>query len=778
MFRFRGFGLVLGLVLVSVARAQTPLETDEALLKREPLPTDGKGLLKFFEDQSMKEGDAKRLAMLIKKLDSDVYTVREPAAKELIQRGPISLPFLRGALTNTTLETKRRAEKCIEEIESRMKPEVIAAAARVLAARKEPRGAEVLFNFLPSVSNDPFLEEDLLASVGRLTITEEKVDALLLNALKDPLPFRRQVAAYLVGRRGGASHRNDVRELLADKDDRVRERVAEGLFGKRPAQAIQEALAGDEALLRAEKIEPTEANLLKFFADRTLSEEKQRFFRSLVRNLGSEVYLIREKATKQLIAEGPPVLAFLRDAETDTNVERSARARECIEVIREKNKTAVPIAAAHLLARTPQKRDASPAEAIRALLAYIPFADDDAVEEEALTALTLLCLREPGIEPSLVKALDDAHPARRSAAAFVLGHVGTKEQVARVRPLLDDLNPVVRLRAAQGMLAARDKAALPSFVNLVENAPATYLSRVEDSLRRIAADQGPSEVVAASSTASRAAAAKAWNQWITANLAKIDLTDLNDRESFLGLVTICEYDNRVGNIQGQVSESPRNGPKRWSFAGVMGAMDAHTLPNGRVLVAENSANRITERDTKGEIKWQFTTPTNPICCQRLPNGNTFIASYNMVMEINPAKEVVYRFTPGPQFYIFSAHKAKNGNIVAITAQGQIIEMDGKTGAQKHVTQTQTLGNWCSVELMPNGNYLVASMSTNSVREIDRKGTEVWSKPFPGVFRATRLPNGNVLAASMTSRQVAEIDRGGNIRWSITCTGRPWAVHYR
>ena len=65
-----------------------------------------------------------------------------------------------------------------------------------------------------------------------------------------------------------------------------------------------------------------------------------------------------------------------------------------------------------------------------------------------------------------------------------------------------------------------------------------------------------------------------------------------------------------------------------------------------------------------------------------------------------------------------------------------------------------------------------------VKEIDRKGTEVWSKQFPGAFRATRLPNGNVLAASMTSRQVAEIDRAGTIRWSVTCTGRPWAVHYR
>jgi len=206
-------------------------------------------------------------------------------------------------------------------------------------------------------------------------------------------------------------------------------------------------------------------------------------------------------------------------------------------------------------------------------------------------------------------------------------------------------------------------------------------------------------------------------------------------------------------------------------------MDAHTLPNGRVLVAENNANRVTERDTKGTVLWEYRTPNNPICCQRLPNGNTFIASYNMVMEVTPAKAEVYRITPGPQFYIFSAHKARNGHIVAITAQGQIIEMDA-TGKQLNTVQTNTLGNWCSVELQSNGNYLVAAMSTNSVRELDRRGAEVWSKPFNGVFRATRLPNGNVLVASMNTREVAEMDRSGAIRWRINTTGRPWGVHYR
>jgi len=248
------------------------------------------------------------------------------------------------------------------------------------------------------------------------------------------------------------------------------------------------------------------------------------------------------------------------------------------------------------------------------------------------------------------------------------------------------------------------------------------------------------------------------------------------------LITICEYDNQFGNINGQVWETNRSNQKRFSFTGVTGAMDAHTLPNGRVLVAENNNLRVTERDSTGQIKWEhrIKNNTNPMCCQRLPNGNTFIATYNSVMEVKPNHDQVYMYSPGPQFYIFSAHKARNGNIAIITAQNQIMELDSKTGQKVNTVPINTFGNWCSVELQPNGNYLVACMGTNTIREIDRKGADVWNpnKQMNGVFRATKLPNGNVLYASMNTRQVGEMDRSGNIRWSVNCTGRPWSVHYR
>lgn len=786
MTRQRWIGVFLGLLLVTCARAQTQLETDEQTLKnhKPPIPTDAKGLIEFFVKRSPKDGEAKHMELLVRKLGSDVYAIREPAKKELIERGPLALPYLSAALTNSSLEMKRRAELCIKEIEDSMKAEPISAAARVLAARKEAKAAEALFNFLPVITADPFLEEEVMACVGRLTITPDKVDPLLLDALKDKQGFRRTVAAYLIGRRANADHREELRKMLADADPRVSLRIAEGLFGKRPGQVLAENLAADEKLLKDNKVSVGEADLLKFFRERTPSADDQKKYRALVKAFAHDSYAIREQANKKLLQAGVNAIPFLKEAEHDvSSVERARRAQDLLREIRQKNLPSVPIAGIHLLARPAQKKDASPSELIRTLLDYVPFADDEIVEEEVLSALTLLSLREPAIEPELLKALSDASPTRRGAAAYVLGHVGTKEQVAKVQDLLNDTQPLVRFRAAQGMLAARSRVALPSLVNLLEKVPTSYVPKVEEALQRVAGDQGPLDLIAGNSPDSAKKAVKAWNQWLADNKDKIDLTSINDRESYLGLVTICEYDNQVGNIQGQVWEGTKGGvggsTKRWNFQGVMGAMDAHTLPNGRVLVAENNANRVSERTSKGDIVWEYRTPNNPICCQRLPNGNTFIASYNMVMEVTPNKTVVYQHTPGPQFYIFSAHKAKNGNIVAITAQGQIMEMDSKTGQTKNTVQTNTLGNWCSVEMLPNGNYLVAAMSTNTVKEIARVGgAEVWSKPFPGVFRATRLPNGNVLVCSMNTREVAEMDRAGTIRWRVNTTGRPWSVRYR
>ena len=72
----------------------------------------------LFSSVFLAPGDPFDERVLIKRLGSESFTVRERAAAELIAIGPRALPPLRQALTTVDLETKRRVESCIQVIET------------------------------------------------------------------------------------------------------------------------------------------------------------------------------------------------------------------------------------------------------------------------------------------------------------------------------------------------------------------------------------------------------------------------------------------------------------------------------------------------------------------------------------------------------------------------------------------------------------------------------------------------------------------------------------
>jgi hypothetical protein len=116
------------------------------------------------------------------------------------------------------------------------------------------------------------------------------------------------------------------------------------------------------------------------------------------------------------------------------------------------------------------------------LVAYLPSADGQEVEEEVLNALVVLGVRDGKVDAALAAALADKAPERRAAAALVVGRSGTAEQRDKVRPLLGDAEPRVRFRAAVGMVAGRDKSAVPALISLVADGPLDAAQRADDLL--------------------------------------------------------------------------------------------------------------------------------------------------------------------------------------------------------------------------------------------------------------------------------------------------------
>jgi hypothetical protein len=375
-----------------------------------------------------------------------------------------------------------------------------------------------------------------------------------------------------------------------------------------------------------------------------------------------------------------------------------------------------------------------------------------------------------GSDPALAAALKDAHPARRGAAAYVLGRCPDPRRRALVRPLLADREARVRLLAARGLLAGRDREAVPALIALLTEAPAQDVWQVEDALLRVAGGQGPSVAAGADEAENRRTLRDAWEKWWADNAGRVDLARLEDTPPLLGLTLVPEmHANKVW-------ECGADGKPLWEVGGLHCPIDAQVLPGGRLLVAELNGNRVTERDRKGAILWQKEVAT-PIACQRLPGGHTFIGTNSRVFVVTREGKEVSSYTPEPGFFIHSVQRQPTGHVVCVSMAGVLREVDATGRTVRSITLPARIGGWSGVEAAPGNRYLVVNNSAGEVLEVDAAGKTVWSHRLAGACYASRLRNGRTLIVSNNAGLV-EVDPTGKTVWSRPMTTSLWRAHRR
>ncbi len=539
------------------------------------------------------------------------------------------------------------------------------------------------------------------------------------------------------------------------------------IYAALAGQAPGQHSANDQAYLKSANVEPSAEGILAFFRSHSLRGEQIARVDQLLRDLGNVRFKVRESACQELKAIGIPTLPALRRTLRDLDPERSRRAGFCILEIENHRTERVGLAmpAARVLAKL-----RAPG-AVEALLTYLPFNEDEWVEEEILTALTDLARDSKTLDPVVLGFLSDPNPSRRGASGLVAGRSAEAEHRQAVYKLLQDPVPIVELRAAQGLLAGRDKIAVPALIRLVGRPPVAIANRAEETLFRMAGKDAP--VLSSSTTNStQRRNEQAWSEWWRQHESRFDLSQAQEVHD-LGLTVVAEMDSN------QVWEFGPTGEAKWSIKGLSGPMHAHMLRNGNVLIAEYEGKRVTERDLKGNIVSSINVAGNPIACQRLNNGNTFVATHHSLLEVNPAGKEVYNQVPARGIFLFDAQKLPNGHVIYIANPGIIEEVNP---VNDQVIRSVRLGNdfggWCSVEMLPNGRFLVALFSEGKVQELDSAGKILWQCRVEGACHATRLPSGNTLVASMTKKKVVEVDRDGKIVHEQPTEGRPWRVHHR
>jgi hypothetical protein len=518
--------------------------------------------------------------------------------------------------------------------------------------------------------------------------------------------------------------------------------------------------AYDLALLKSHAIATDGPGLLEFFRARTLDDGKIKHIRDLIRQLGNGRFPVRDKSAKELLAIGLPALHILENSTNDPDTEIAERCERLIERIKAGPGPSLPIAALRQIRKTP------PAQTVSVLIAYLPFAEDMSVEEEALTTLVLVGLVKGDPDPLFREAAKDRFAARRAAAGFVLGRSTADDDRGFARQLLSDKDATVQFRAAEGLLAGGDKAAVTALIGLLASKVEEVAWRAEERLQRIAGEASPI-ALEDNKPESRKAYQEKWTTWWKKSGAGIDLLKLPAEPPVLGLWVGIEYNTN------SVWECGRDGKRRWTVS-AEGPMDAQVLPGNRVLIAEQTPKRITERDLKGNILWQFDTDEEAINCRRLPNQNTFVATRFSVMEVRPDKSIVYRYKIAEQ-YLHAVRRTANGHFIGITAAGTIYDI-GPDGKKVRTVSLTAEGTWGDLDALPGGRYLVANYGVGFVREVDSNGQTLREVKIPDACGLDRLPNGQLLVSGQGKAQI--VDWSGKSYWEAKSSGCVRRVHRR
>jgi HEAT repeat protein len=788
---------------------------DEAVLHSAGVPASGVGLLAFLRSRA-KGASAEEVAALTARLGAPTAAERARAAAELVGIGPDAVPALRALASDVDARGAAAARHCLRVLEVDSSG-LTGAVLRLTATRRPDGAAPALLAFLPHAEDDSVVEE-AVAALATVATHDGRPDASVLRALDDPAALRRSAAVDVLSRCAPAVL-PEARKLLADPVPVVRLRTALAMARAHEPKAVSTLIAlltelplqqaaqaeeflttlaaeqapkvtlgeGDAARARcrdawAEWWRGTEdsARALGELRKRSRGDSDRERVLELIRGLGDDSFDVRQKATRGLKEMGSGIAPMLRQAANNPDLEIRQRVQTLLQEVDKEAAPPLSFSVPRCLALR------KPEGSCEALLAYLPFAEDEGTVAEVQEALDAVAFRDGKPEPALVKALGDKSVVRRAAAGEALCPATAPELRDAVRKLLDDPDPSVRVKVALALAANHDRTAVPALIALACGPPGPAASAAEDYLARLAGDQFPAAVAAAGlsdapprmppaadgsggpadpAEAARQRRREAWTAWWQAAGAGVELIGRSApalaAQRFLGYTLLVEAQNGV------VREVDAAGKSRWQLNGLNSPQDAQVLPGGHVLVAESGAQRITERNLKGEILWQQATGNFPISARRLPNGHTFIVTRNRISEVDRAGREAFAI-PRPRNDVMSARRLRDGRVAMISNQSTLVFLDA-SGRETKSVRLQGVSNWGN-DLLPKGGAVVPLSWQNKVMEYDADGKIVWEASVPQPMSAYRLPNGHTLVSSQQwPPKVIELDRQGKQVAETTAT---------
>ncbi len=533
----------------------------------------------------------------------------------------------------------------------------------------------------------------------------------------------------------------------------------------KPGSSASRALVNnDEQYLRRAGISTKPAALLELLRNHSRTEIDLELLEKLVRQLGDEDFARRDEATRGIVALGRPALKRLAEARKDSDAEVRRRAGLIADEILKSLDPNTAFAAVRELLR--QRAEGAAA----ALLAYLPFADAD-VEEDIYFGIDRVAVRDGKVDPALTAALADSSSPRRALAALALGRLGDDSDRRAVRRCLSDTDAVVRLRAAQGLLSAHDDAALPALVALLETSPIDLAWQAEELLRWVAGAAAPAPRVGQGEAAMRRTCRTGWDDWLRAT-GRIDWARVARDHRRPGLILVCG--------QGRVTLLGCDGNPAWQISNLGGAVDAHLLSGGRLLIAEQGDTpRVLERDLFGKILWEYQSGRDMVLvsCQRLANGSTLVVSDEGIIELTPQQHELYYREQNSNNTVFDAVKRRNAPTLCLVGN-ELLFIEEITGLLLRKQNLEGLS--CTIYgklfAQSDGGVLINRYESGKLVHLDSDGAVRWEAALAKPTAVAGLRNGNVLAASAhRENRLVELSRSGQTVWEARIPTRVKSV---
>jgi hypothetical protein len=517
----------------------------------------------------------------------------------------------------------------------------------------------------------------------------------------------------------------------------------------------------DEALLGGVDLPTDPASLMAFLRRQKISEADRRHIDALIRQLGVDEFELRQSATEELIRIGPSAVAALKEALKTKDLEVLRRAESCLKAIESVAGPAYQEAVIRLLAKK------APEPAVGLLLEVVTELHGTAIIDTVAQSLARAGVPAGRPVPAVVQALADRASVRREVAGEAIARAGDAEARKVVRALLNDPEPLVRMRVATALLERGEPEALPVMIRLLQEAPEDRAYEIESSLLAVAREQAP-ETSVGKTHESRKLAADAWRIWYEKTGKKLDLAKVMEEANKPG--PLLFLGTTVGApIKSKILEADATGKALWDFEIAGTVLSVQKLPRDRVLVAEYSNRKVTERTPKGDVVWSKDLSNLPIEAVRLPGGNTLIGMRNSIVEVDGEGKELRTILRND--LVCGMTTLRNAEIGIVTSNSRFVRLDAEGKELSSFAMNgrmYTIGGHFAVS--PNGARITiplfypavgaAGVNQGRVVEYDNSGKVIWEVEVDRPTCVRRLPSGNVLVSSRFHTTILELDSRG------------------